>query len=137
MVPTLFLLYYITNSFKDLILTLWRTDKSGSLEDLFTYQGPDYELSPDLQSKASCIPPTAWTFPQGTLVSDQTDCVSPGGTQHLHCVLAYQWDQEYQGGHGFLKCSQPFKSHREMYKFRKQKIISIFSLQTFKLQNNG
>lgn len=56
---------------------LWSNDKV-----LFTYQGPDYELSPALQSKASCSHPTAWTFPQGTLASDQTGYVSPGGTQH-------------------------------------------------------
>lgn len=49
---------------------------------LFPYQDPDYELSPALQSKASYSHPTAWTFPQGTLASHQTDCVSPGDTQH-------------------------------------------------------
>lgn len=101
MMPALF-----TN--RVVVSVLWYIDKA-----LFTYQDPDYELSPDLQSKANYSPPTAWTFPQGTLVSDQTDCVSPGGTQHWHCVQAYQYDQEYQDGQGFLKCEQLFNSRRE------------------------
>lgn len=60
-----------------LVLIFWYIDKV-----LFTYQGPDYELSPALQSKASCSHPTAWTFPQGTLEYDQTDCALLTGSQH-------------------------------------------------------
>lgn len=73
MMPTLFTNTVVAAS----VSIRWYTEKA-----LFTYQDLDYVLSLDLQSKASYSHPTAWTFPQGTLVCVQTDCVSPGGTQH-------------------------------------------------------